>query len=805
MWSLGPKILVPEPVTGHLQRVALVEMVLPTRRRLTVLQAPGGFGKTTLLAECSRRLQDDGIRVAWVSMDEQDDPAILDTYISYACHRAAAGAAAEENGPRFADSGRAGAENGSRTMRAMNAIAETDGSFVLVFDEVERLENPDSAALLDFLMRRGPPNLHLAFAGRKLPAGVNVSGAVLDGRAAIFSAKDLRFSRSEVEAFFEGRLTGRRLSDVMKETAGWPFALRIARNEMVDGRRGDALRTPSFVENWMEARLFDGLGKEEREFLLDIGLLEWIDATLVDEVLERRDSMYRLETMPLLVGMLEPVHDGGMDVWRLHPLIREHCVRRRFRETPDRFRTIHRRIADALERRGQTALAMRHAVEAGHSELAVEMLERAGGVFLVVRNGTAQLLAADRLLGENTIRTNPRMGLVRCLSLMLSGRLEEAGDRYRSTQAMLNQLERDGSAQAAQLAAENCVVRGMLLLYGGERFGSALMRDHLSEVEGLAREPGLDPLARADMEFILCMARGMTARFPEALKHAKRALQGFADNAYMSMYVHIQEGQIAMAEGRAEDAMALYRAARRFATSRHVLVPEPAAICRVLVGELALECGISTEASRLTRVPEALMAGGSPFQAYAAVSGVLVEIKLREEGVDSALAVTEGMLAYLRSARMPALVRLVSALRVSLLATAERIAEGEKTWTSAGLSAVAADCLDLEGQTWREMEALSCAWLRLAIGQGRIDEAREFARDLRALTEAPWIEAYADAFAGPVNCAGSPSRVGPRTRQSTCASISDCSKRRHTLDRCCGNANTAPRLVPNCSRRAGNP
>ena len=73
-WLLRQKITVPDRVPGYVHRAELVSRALPTRRRLTVLNASGGFGKTTLLAECCRRLRQDGVATAWVSLDEQDEP-----------------------------------------------------------------------------------------------------------------------------------------------------------------------------------------------------------------------------------------------------------------------------------------------------------------------------------------------------------------------------------------------------------------------------------------------------------------------------------------------------------------------------------------------------------------------------------------------------------------------------------------------------------------------------------------------------------------------------------------------------------
>ena len=87
-WLLRRKVTLPDPVAGYLHRAELVESAMPTRQRVTVLKAPAGFGKTTLLAECCRSLGEDGVQTAWVSLDERDEPAVLDIYIAFACRSA---------------------------------------------------------------------------------------------------------------------------------------------------------------------------------------------------------------------------------------------------------------------------------------------------------------------------------------------------------------------------------------------------------------------------------------------------------------------------------------------------------------------------------------------------------------------------------------------------------------------------------------------------------------------------------------------------------------------------------------------
>ena len=341
-WLLRQKITVPDRAAGHVHRAELVDRAMPMRRGLTVLKASAGFGKTTLLAECCRRLRHDGVPTAWVSLDEHDEADVLDVYIAFACHGAGLDLF------NVSDPDAVNAEPERRVRLVVREIQKHGSPFVIAFDELERLRDPASASLLTFLLRRGPPNLHLAMACRQIPDGLDVAGAVLEGRAEVLTTEQLRFSKSEVARFFNLSLPGSELAAEMERSVGWPIALQISRKQAEHGAKGDTGVVQDFVENWIESRLFAGLGRDDRDLLLDAGLLEWMDAALLDEVLQRVDSMHRLESMRVLVGLLEPVGIGATESRRLHPLVRRHCAERRRRESPQRFRAVNRRIAEAF-------------------------------------------------------------------------------------------------------------------------------------------------------------------------------------------------------------------------------------------------------------------------------------------------------------------------------------------------------------------------------------------------------------------------------------------------------------------------
>ena len=434
-WLRQTKVTAPDRVPGYLERTGLVDRALPTNQRLTLLQAPGGFGKTTLLAECRRRLAESGVPVAWISIDEEDAPQVLETYLVFAF---------EQAGLDIAGSlrpGEVGAEGVSRrrTESLLRAIEDHGTPCVLLLDELERLLDPDSVALLNFVLRWVPSNLHVAIACRELPRGLGVGDAVIGGSALVLSADELRFSKPEIARFFGLKLSRREHRALTADSTGWPIALRIRRNELrlgtsgKDNEAGEVGIVREVVDNWIEARLWYGLSEDDRDFLLDIGLCEWMDAELLDEVFERTDSLRRIETMPVLSGLLEPIGRGRAAAWRLHPLVREHCVKQRYRETPERCRAIHRRIAMALSRRGETIAAMRHAADAGDSVFVGDILIDAGGLRLWLRDGLVRLQAADRFLTATMVARDTRLALVRCAVLALTGRIVEARRLYSET------------------------------------------------------------------------------------------------------------------------------------------------------------------------------------------------------------------------------------------------------------------------------------------------------------------------------------------------------------------------------------
>ncbi|MDE2923061.1 MAG: LuxR C-terminal-related transcriptional regulator [Acidobacteriota bacterium] len=722
-WLLRQKVVVPDPVAGLLRRPELEERALPRRRKLTVLRASGGFGKTTLMAECCRRLRRDGVATAWISVDENDEPGVLDVYIAVAC--AEAGLNLLDVSPACETAG----EPAGRIGTVLRAIELLERPFVMAFDELERLDSA-SVPLLALLLQRGPANLHLMFACREVPDGIDVASPLLAGHAEAMETEDLRFSRAEVARFFGLRLSRRALAQEIDRSAGWPVALRIARNSMAHEAGEHRHTAHRFVGNWIESRLFAALGRGDRDFVLDMALLDWIDAELLDEVLQRRDSMRHFGSMTALTGLLEPLSDGEADRWRLHPLVREHCRDRRLHEDPRRFAAVHQRIAKALAKRRVTTAAMRHAIEGSDPFLAGRIVEQAGGVRLWIRNGVPALQQANRLLTEEVVAESPRLKLLRCMALALAGHGDEARALYSTCPRSIPPSDDNDDFR---YPLEDLTVRTGLALYGVSPVGSNWSETLFRDAARLTAAADLGPAKRGGIEYGLSILHFLKGEFDVALERLSEALESTGTD-YIVLYGGILHGQIDFVTGRLEGARAHFRRARRIARKGFLLDPTALTSCDVVTSEIALECNPASATADPPGVLSVLTSHGAPFSYFATASNVLIGTRLRSGRADKALALADRLVLRSRTAGLTAFLRLIVALRVSVLVIAGRVAEAERAWRREALPENPADCVDLTAQSWREMEAVSEARARLLIAGRQWDEGRSLLRRLHAVS-----------------------------------------------------------------------
>ena len=736
-WLLRQRVLLPDRVAGYMQRPDLENRCQPLDYGLAVFVAPGGFGKTALLVECCWRLRQSGTAVAWLSLDEEDGPETLVTYLALAFEQA--GLTAFERREADDDMGSGDGSGGGPDSKAeyqvnllIGAIERHGRPCLLALDELERLTQPDAIATLNQLLQRAPPNLHFAMAYRELPPGLDIAMSLLEGRGTIMTAEDLRFSKGEVAAFFDTWLTRQELDEIAERSAGWPLALRIYRNARQEGAREDV--GGDAVAAWIETRLWRGLSAEDRDIVLDMALFDWFDGELMDEATATPGAARRAESIRSLTGLLQRTREQPPKM-RLHPLIQEYCAVRQSRDAPARFRTIHSRIARALARRGQVDDALRHAVMADDPRLAGSIAEEAGGIRLALRAGFAVLRKVVGMLKVETFDMYPRVAIGRCLVLAVTADLPRAERLYRAIANATSEFTRDrngGDDQA--LVVDHLLLQGMLAATGCKLHGFSNSMQPMEAVE-VAAGSDLDPAARGMFSFGFGLAYSHVADFGNAIEYMERARTQVGPRSHLAPHVHYELGSIAMAEGNPTAAAGYYDQALVLAKGDYLRDSGAVVVGGILRGELAAErVGFTPKARPANVSPRLLGASGASFQVFTASLGMAAESAIWNGTADRARALVEDAREYALRTNRPRFAKFLSAVHVYVLLAEQRVDDAIRAWAVNELPVAAKDCVDLARRGWRQTEMLACTRIRLCAAQEDFEGGRELSRALSEVT-----------------------------------------------------------------------
>ena len=302
---------------------------------LTLVSAPAGFGKTTLVAE----LFADSSVTAWLSLDRSDNaPVLFWTYVVAALRTAepdvGATAWALLQTPQV--------ELESVVANLLNDLLAVGHDLVLVLDDYHLIELPEIHQAMSFLVEQLPPQIHLVIATRADPplplASLRARGELLEYRAA-----DLRFTAGEAAAYLNDEM-GLAVADgdidvLEARTEGWIAALQLAARSMqgrddvasfIAGFAGD----DRFILDYLVGEVLERQADDVRSFLLETSVLDTLTGPLCDAVTGRPGGRTTLEQLDRSNLFLVPL-DDRRTWYRYHHLFADVLRARLQHEHPD--------------------------------------------------------------------------------------------------------------------------------------------------------------------------------------------------------------------------------------------------------------------------------------------------------------------------------------------------------------------------------------------------------------------------------------------------------------------------------------
>jgi LuxR family maltose regulon positive regulatory protein len=480
------KLFIPPLRVDRVSRPRLFELLdAGSQRSLTLVSAPAGFGKTTLLASWVAHTN---LPIAWFSIDEGDnDPARFIAYL-IAALGSILSADLSEQFQAFAQSLQPSIQ--PTLIQLINRMAEEREPFVLILDDFQFIHSQEVHKALAFLLEKIPTSMHLVIATRSDPP---ISLALLRARDQLVEIRmsELRFSPEETAGFLKQvmalRLSNEDVSALEARTEGWiaglqmaALAIRLVASQLSSeaGAMDSGQAVSQFIKTFSGSNryILDYLGdevlsrrsEETRKFLFQTSILERFSGPLCDAVTQTKGCQKILEELEKENLFVVPL-DSERHWYRYHHLFAdlllyklEETLSKRSeseREALSCLEELHSRAAGWLEKNQLLGEAIHHYLAAKKYDQAAVLIEAQTHLMILTTGQTYNLREWLAELPADLFQTRPRLLIAKAWTLILQDQFAEALDQLEISRKVFQERQ---DAEADSVLGEIALLRGAL-------------------------------------------------------------------------------------------------------------------------------------------------------------------------------------------------------------------------------------------------------------------------------------------------------------------------------------------------------
>ncbi|HVU68300.1 MAG TPA: LuxR C-terminal-related transcriptional regulator [Ktedonobacteraceae bacterium] len=444
---LTTKLYLPRLRPHMVNRPRLIERLNEgLSRKMTLISAPAGFGKTTLVTAWAEAIKRP---VAWLSLDEgENDPTRFLIYLIAAVQTieptSGAGVlrALQSNQPPPSE---------ALLTALLNDLASVKEPFVLILDDYHVIETQAVDLALTSLVEHLPPHMHLVVTTRSDPhlplARLRARGHLSELRAA-----DLRFTSSEAAAFLTQVmglvLSAQDIARLSERTEGWIAGLQFAAlslqgHQDVPGFIQAFAGDHRYIVDYLLQEVLQRQPAPLRTFLLQTSILDRLSGPLCDAVTGQEEGSARLEALERGNFFIVPL-DDRRHWYRYHHLFAEVLAAHLLAEQPAQVAALHRRASEWYEHHGSVSDAIRHALAAEDFARAANLIELAIPEMRRSRQD-ATLLGWLKALPDELFLFRPVLSVGYAYALLSGGELEAAQARLRDAERWLDTTAETGA------------------------------------------------------------------------------------------------------------------------------------------------------------------------------------------------------------------------------------------------------------------------------------------------------------------------------------------------------------------------
>ena len=398
------KTKVPPTRARLIRRTRLIDQLSDKEsRQVTLVQAPAGYGKSTLLMQWAET--DPIRRFGWVTLEKtENDPVLLWRYLLFALQALA---------PGVADRAHALLELPQPDLEAVaseaiNGLVDIPGRLVLVLDDYHVITSKTCHESIQYFVDHLPTTCQIAFGTRTRPP-LQLSKLASHGLVLELHATDMEFTFEETKVVLGRSAGGRSVEDVARihdDTEGWPVGVYLSSKDN-GSAEGQTSGGQQAIRTYLMEEMLDQLPVEERAALVDWSILPRFNGALADSVSGRTDSAVRLEQLAETNLLLITLDDDNDDWYRFHDLLRDQ-LRHEFDQRPREDRLAkQQRAMDFWLEKGDYGEVIHHALESGQYRQAAELIAAIWFPYMVTGHLETLVHWLDRIPWNSAIEYPP--------------------------------------------------------------------------------------------------------------------------------------------------------------------------------------------------------------------------------------------------------------------------------------------------------------------------------------------------------------------------------------------------------------
>ncbi|MBT9317945.1 LuxR C-terminal-related transcriptional regulator [Leptothoe spongobia] len=719
---LETKFYLPQWTADRVSRPRLIDRIHP-KRKLTLISAPAGFGKTTLLSEWISALPKRS--VAWVSLDRSDNtPASFWTYVI---------AALQSIQPNLGKRALSLVQSSQPPeieailLLLLNELTVIKADVALILDDYHAIETQAIHDGIGFFLSHLPPQVHLIIASRADPP-LSLARLRSHGDLTELRVSDLRFTPDEAAAFLNQgmglEISAGDVAALEQRTEGWIAGLQLAAlslqgredvSDFVAAFSGD----DRYIVDYLLEEVLQRQPDHVRHFLLQTALLDRLNGSLCDAVTSQNNGQSMLETLERGNLFIIPL-DNKRQWYRYHHLFADVLQAHALKECPEQMPTLHGQASRWYEQNELLSDAIRHALAAKDFDHAAGLIEQ---VWPAMRNRQQEktVLGWIKALPDSLIRIRPVLSVAHAIALLNTGQIDAVEDRLQDAEHALAAVENSKEEQYRSLPAAIANARAFHAQALGDFAGAIAHAE-----QALSLLPSEDDNERGVTASFLGLAYWTSGDVAAAYQSFDKGLKLFQKmgNVRIAICATSVLAQMGLAQGWLRVAISACHQALQLAGQQPEPILQGTADLHLVLSELYYEQGHLDTAHQLLQTGEELRKQGSTsgFDYFSWL--VKAQLTMAEGDLDTALDQLHEAERLYRRSPLPN-IRPIEALKVQWWLQQGRLAVALGWLQESGLS------VDDEPDYLREHEHLTLA--RVLIEQYRqdgMDEAMPQVTDL---------------------------------------------------------------------------